>query len=153
MLPRGVPASEGGASPPVRTRISHVALMPVMAPISPHCGPACCPNSAAQVVCLIVVCGLKERYIIFMGVMPLHPLLLDAGCHHKLDISSSSPGCDHNLYAGPCPLDSCRNSVHNSGLIMQFAWKRRHSMIFTQILLTGLGYHLLRAEGAVRNYA
>jgi len=57
----------------------------------------------------------------------------------KLGISSSNPDCDHNLYAGPCALDSCRTSVHNSGLKTQFAWTRHNFMKCMKISVLGRG--------------
>jgi len=71
----------------------------------------------------------------------------------RLDISSSSPDCDHNLYAVPCPLNPYRNSRRSSGLKTQIAWTRRLFMTFMQIMLTGVGDHFLRANVAVRNCA
>ena len=74
-------------------------------------------------------------------------------CHHKSDISSSSSDWDHNVYAGPWPLDSRRNSVQKSGLKTGLACTRHQFVKTMQITCTGVGDHSLRAQGAGRNCA
>jgi len=70
------------------------------------------------------------------------PLVIGCGAvipNRIYDISSSSSDCDHNLYVGPCLLESCRNCVQNSGLRKVFACRRHQFMTSMQIPVLGWG--------------
>lgn len=81
-----------------------------------------------------------------------HPLLLDGACYRKLDISSSSPDCDHNLYVGPCPLYSYRDSMQSSGLESKHLGQGTISWYSCKVCLLALGITCLGPSPGIRSW-